>query len=335
MNNIQVSIIIPTYKRKDLLKKCLAALSKIKSNNFEVIVVNDCPQDDLGDVLDPALSAKTKIFSNKENLGPAASRNFGAAQAQGELLAFIDDDVIVAENWIDLGVISLAKADVLAMVGETILPKNQFPHPLGHFMINDRPGRYPSCNLWVRKSAFDKVGGFSLDFFDSQLGIFHHEDADLCFRLMDWGRIDFNQELLAEHPIHSYSWRNPLRSAKKVFFDALLFKRHPKKYGLLTKRCFLGFCLKKARTRIKILNFCFFILGLILLLTGDWLAAAVLLLLGILMLKLDVFRIIGWRNIFKIKIGEWPAIIAVQFLALIYFNFFLLLGMIRAMKFFL
>ena len=335
MNNIQVSVIIPTHKRKELLKNCLAALGRIKNDNFEVIVVNDYPPDDLGDVFEPALAARMRIFPNEKNLGPATARNFGAQQAKGEILAFIDDDVLVSENWVDVGVSSFSGAEVAAVIGKTVLPKNQFPHPLKHFMINDRAGRYPACNLWVKKSVFDRVGGFSADFFNPEFKIFHHEDADFCFRLMDWGRVDFNENLLAEHPVHSYSWRNPLNSAKKVFFDALLFKRHPKQYRLLTRRCFLGFCLKKARTRIKVLNFSLFVLSAILFLFGSWPAALALLIIGFLMIKADLIRIIGWKNIFKIKIGEWPRMVAAQFLALVYFNFFLVLGMIGARKFFL
>lgn len=335
MINIKVSVIIPTYKRKDLLKNCLAKLAEIKRDDFEIIIINDYLQDDLSGIVSDSLIGKVAVFNNQKNLGPAASRNFGAAQAKGEILAFIDDDVLVLKNWMDVGVAAFSENNKVAVIGKTILPANQFPHPFKHFMINDRPGRYPSCNLWVKKSAFEKVGGFSLDFFNNRWKIFHHEDADLCFRLMNLGAIAFNEELVVEHPTHSYSWCNPLKSAKKVFFDPLLFKRHPQKYDLLTKNCFKCLCFKRARTRLRIINFWFFVFGAALLLGHCWWLSGVLLLSGVALLKADIIRVVGWKNILKIKIWEWPIILAAQFLALIYFNVFLVLGMFKAKKFFL
>lgn len=335
MINPKVSIIIPTYQRKDLLKNCLVKLAEIKRNDFEVIIINDCSSADLSDVIGDSLIGKVSIFNNQKNLGPAASRNLGVARAQGEILAFIDDDISVSKNWIDIGVRAFSEnAYQVAVVGKTILPASQFPHPFKHFMINNHPGRYPSCNLWIKRAAFEKVGGFSLDFFDKRWKIFHHEDADLCFRLMKIGTVVFNEELIAEHPAHSYSWRNPLKAAKKVFFDPLLFRRHPQKYDLLTRRCFQRFCLKRARTRLRIIDFWLFVLAAVLLFYSFWWLAGVLVLLGITLLKADVVRKVGWNNVFRIKIWEWPAILAVQFLALIYFNVFLVLGMFRSKKFF-
>ncbi|HOX21423.1 MAG TPA: glycosyltransferase [Candidatus Paceibacterota bacterium] len=335
MIHTKVSIIIPTHKRKDLLKNCLAKLAEIERDDFEIIIVNDYLSDDLSDVIGGNLMGKASIFNNQKNLGPACSRNLGAVHAQGEILAFIDDDILVSKNWIDVGVRAFSENDNrVAVVGKTVLPTGQFPHPFRHFMINDHPGRYPSCNLWIKKAAFEKAGGFSSDFFDKRWKIFHHEDADLCFRLMKIGTVVFNEELIAEHPAHSYSWHNPLKAAKKVFFDPLLFKRHPQKYDLLTRRCFQRFCLKRARTRPRIIDFWLFVLAVVLLFYSFWWLAGALVLLGIILLKVDVVRKIGWNNIFRIKIWEWPAILAVQFLALIYFNVFLVLGMFRAKKFF-
>lgn len=336
MSNINVSVIIPTYRRKKLLENCLAAFVKISRDDFEIIIVNDDPQDNLQEVIPVDLEKKTTILNNIENCGPAFSRNFGAAKAKGELLAFIDDDVVVSENWIATGLRALAADEVVALVGKTILSAGQFPHPFWHFMINDKSGKYPSCNFWVKKRIFDKVGGFSSEFFDRRWNIFHHEDADLCFRLMAFGRIDFDPQLLVWHPRHSYSRRNPLKTAKKVFFDALLYEKHPKEYNILTTYCLGKLRFKRARTRFKIIDFFLFLIGLILLIFGQWWSGGSVLLVSLILIKLDLIRIIGLKNVFKKQIiMNWPAIFAMQFLALIYFNAFLVLGMFKAKKFFL
>ncbi|MDQ3650687.1 MAG: glycosyltransferase family 2 protein, partial [Acidobacteriota bacterium] len=96
-----ISIIIPTYARPRQLAACLAALSELDypRERFEVIVVNDGGEIFLSEMA-PFRQQINVTLITQPNAGPATARNTGAAQAEGEFLAFTDDDCAPARDWL-------------------------------------------------------------------------------------------------------------------------------------------------------------------------------------------------------------------------------------------
>ena|GEM_PF-207687 len=96
-----VSIIIPTYNRKDALRETLQSLAKqtYPSDHFEVIIVDDGSTDGTQEI-----TAETFPFAlryvQQSNQGDAAARNFGAQQSQAEILVFLDDDMLVESDYL-------------------------------------------------------------------------------------------------------------------------------------------------------------------------------------------------------------------------------------------
>jgi glycosyltransferase involved in cell wall biosynthesis len=87
------SIVIPTYKRPDLLLNCLSHLEKQKySKTFQVIVINDDVSIDLNNTIVRDYEFDIVVINNSVNLGPGGCRNIGAKKAVGEWLVFLDDD---------------------------------------------------------------------------------------------------------------------------------------------------------------------------------------------------------------------------------------------------
>lgn len=98
----EVSIIIPTYNRVELLEFTLLSLYKqnFPINKFEVIVVNDCSTDGTKNFLnDLNPPFDLVVINNKKNQGAAYSRNQGIKKAQGKLLIFLDE-MLVDRNFI-------------------------------------------------------------------------------------------------------------------------------------------------------------------------------------------------------------------------------------------
>ncbi len=92
MNSIDISIIIPTKDRDDVFKRTLATvLESTECISAEVIVINDSDRPIFG--FDDYLNLK--IYRNPKS-GAASARNFGAAQAKGKVLLFVDNDVLVS-----------------------------------------------------------------------------------------------------------------------------------------------------------------------------------------------------------------------------------------------
>lgn len=89
---MKFSIIIPTHNRIELLKKAVECAICQTYLNFEVIIVNDNPEDRFQiDTLFAGLE-KVKVIHHEVSKGGSAARNMGILSSSGELIAFLDDD---------------------------------------------------------------------------------------------------------------------------------------------------------------------------------------------------------------------------------------------------
>lgn len=99
---VGVSVIIPTYNRKESLEKCLDSLLRQSyREKYEVIVVDDGSNDSTSEVV-KKLQRKHKNlrYFYQENKGPAVARNLGIKKSKGRIIAFTDDDCVVDKNWL-------------------------------------------------------------------------------------------------------------------------------------------------------------------------------------------------------------------------------------------
>ncbi|CAN2048987.1 hypothetical protein GMMP1_660023 [Candidatus Magnetomoraceae bacterium gMMP-1] len=94
-NKYSVSVIIPTYNRSNLICDAVdSALSQKVSNNiqYEVIVVDDCSQDNTLEVLKYKYGNTIKLIQQPKNQGESATRNVGIKAAETEFVCFLDSD---------------------------------------------------------------------------------------------------------------------------------------------------------------------------------------------------------------------------------------------------
>lgn len=170
---MKISVIIPTWRDDKSLTNCLnSLLAQNFSSSFEIIL---------------ARKKKLNIKNNKisvvkigSRVNHAQARNIAAAKARGEILAFCDDDCILPVNWLQtaLKYFEKNKADLIG--GPVIAPKNTpFPYRLSGYLAGSRftvgfaAHKFTSfaekeardsdlilANNFIRKSVFDKVGGF-------------------------------------------------------------------------------------------------------------------------------------------------------------------------------
>ncbi len=89
---MKISIVIPVYNASSTLKECLDAIFTSSYKNFEVVVVSDKSTDNSVEI---AKQYKCKIIELDENRGPGFARNRGAQTAAGDILLFVDSDVII------------------------------------------------------------------------------------------------------------------------------------------------------------------------------------------------------------------------------------------------
>ena len=92
---IRVSVIVPVYNNPDQLSRCLLALRTATGADTELIVVDDASTDDVSST---AAHFGTRFLRLTRNAGPAAARNHGARYARGQILFFVDADVVVPND---------------------------------------------------------------------------------------------------------------------------------------------------------------------------------------------------------------------------------------------
>jgi len=182
------SIIVPSYRKPDNLARLLTSLTAqdYPPSKFEVIVVDDGNPVELSPTITPFQSHLSLTLLKQHNTGPASARNHGASMAQGNYLAFTDDDCQPQPEWLKALDEALGKSDRLVCGGKTIngLSKDIFSEAsqllTDYLYINYNPtitlgAFFPSNNLAVSKDGFRKVGGF-----DESLRF--GEDRDFCYR---------------------------------------------------------------------------------------------------------------------------------------------------------
>jgi len=100
----KASLIIPTKDKNSRLKLLMLSLNQQVNNDYEVIIVMDgCTQDTVDEFkvfLERELAFKPIVVIQPRNVGRAAARNIGIQRASGEIVIFIDDDRIPADNYI-------------------------------------------------------------------------------------------------------------------------------------------------------------------------------------------------------------------------------------------
>lgn len=96
---MKISVIVPAYNSEKTLGACLESIRRQLLQNDELIVVDDASSDQTTSV---AQNFTVKYIRNDSNQGPAISRNTGAEKASGDLFLFIDSDVVLKDDELEI-----------------------------------------------------------------------------------------------------------------------------------------------------------------------------------------------------------------------------------------
>src|SRR4051812_28715790 len=100
---MRFSVVVPTYRRSGLLDRCLLALNAQTFEDFEVLVADDAACVETQRQIEQfAIHARMPLryLPVTERHGPAAARNIGWRAAEGEIIAFTDDDCVPTSDWL-------------------------------------------------------------------------------------------------------------------------------------------------------------------------------------------------------------------------------------------
>lgn len=228
------SVVIPTYQRPEALEHCLQALfnQSLALDRFEVIVVDDALSD--------ATQAQVQALARTRNglprvrylrpapgaRGPAAARNAGWRAALAPIVAFTDDDALPWPHWLAEGLRALASLDIDAAAGRVVVPLPDRPTDGERNTAGLDGAEFVTANCFVRRAALRETGGF-----DERFTRPWREDSDLYFTLLErHARVVSAPAALVLHPPRRVEVGANLRAHRNLFFDALLYKKHPRLY---------------------------------------------------------------------------------------------------------
>jgi glycosyltransferase involved in cell wall biosynthesis len=223
----EVSVVLPTYRRPALLRRCLVALrhQTYPASLAEVIVVEDGGpgggQAVVREVTGEASPLVVRYLAVPHG-GPAAARNAGWRAARGRVIAFTDDDAEPEPGWLEAGMRAVdAGADVVT--GRTLVPVAGVPTDAELNVQALERGTFLTCNAFCRRVLLEAVGGF-----DPRFGVAYREDSDLEFALLETGaRLVREPRAVVCHPARPAPLFSSLGRQRNQQFDALLYKKHP------------------------------------------------------------------------------------------------------------
>jgi GT2 family glycosyltransferase len=211
---MELSVVIPTHNRPGTLRNTLAALGSqtLAADRFEILVVDDGSDQAVRDDVRALCEALRASLIEKPQGGLASARNRGAEGATGEILHFLDDDVIPAPDSLEQHLSShAAEPESVAVVGALPFPPHVkldaflwYIERSGHYDLYKHPDKYAggappmppmNGNSSIARELFFRVGEY-----DESFRQYGSEDLELGYRLARSGvRFVYNPRAVGYH----------------------------------------------------------------------------------------------------------------------------------------
>lgn len=189
-----ISVVIPTYNRLPILRKCLDALENqilnVEIHSFEIVIVDDGSTDGTVDWLRNNIETypHLRLFEQSHG-GPALGRNLGVEKSKGELIVFIDSDLVVDKFFLRNHIVSLFRSweklgNRKCFTYGSVINTSNFNNPSSEpFKLQDLSWAYfATGNVAIDKKLLEKSG-----LFDNSFRLYGWEDLELGERLRNMG----------------------------------------------------------------------------------------------------------------------------------------------------
>ncbi|MEO1001665.1 MAG: glycosyltransferase [Cyanobacteria bacterium J06638_7] len=189
-----LSVVIPTYNRLPILRKCLAALEAQRLeqpvSGFEVVLVDDGSSDDTVAWIEAQRQALPHLrLVRQEHGGPALGRNRGVNTARGEVVVFIDSDLVVRPDFLVQHARALAadwsrQGNRLSFTYGAVVNTANFDNPSSerHKLRDLSWAYFATGNVAIERQLLQRAG-----LFDTAFRLYGWEDLELGERLRRLG----------------------------------------------------------------------------------------------------------------------------------------------------
>lgn len=252
---MKVSVIVATLNRKHMLAECLRSLVAQTYRDFEIVVVDGGSTDGTGDVV-----KRFPVRFLRQIGSVPTGENYGITMSRGEILAFVDDDVIAAANWLERLVESFERTAIDGVGGRIIQPdlgehtssntklsaylrlrngvfsiacENRLDetgqalrsgYVTGNFDRKTKTGfdvhTFQGCNMAIRRTVFEAVGLFDENYTPTSFRF----ETDFCLRAFGAGfRLIYNADAVVYHRPHLAHTSRPQGAnlGRYLFYNAV------------------------------------------------------------------------------------------------------------------
>jgi len=206
-----VDIVIPCYNIGHIIEKCVnSVIAQEYKNVVKIYLINDGSTDNTPDVLESFISLNNiTVIHHKQNKGLSAARNTGIRAGKGEIICFLDGDMVVKQNWLKYHIEILSNKDIMGVVGDHRLPEGETANSLDKYLYNKRRGarqfgegtpiKFPYflfSNTSIKRIVFQMI-----KFFDEKISSYGGEDTELALRLWEVypESLRFSSKAVSEH----------------------------------------------------------------------------------------------------------------------------------------
>ena len=241
-----ISVVIPTYNRRPILEKCLAALesqtglyisdlSFFETIDYEVIVVDDGSTDGTPNWLRSQSASFPHItLIEQKHSGPAEGRNRGVTYARGDVILFIDSDLIVKDNFLLCHARALRsswsrRGNRFTFTYGAVINTTNFENPTSepHKLFDLSWAYFATGNVAIDRKVLEQSG-----MFDTSFHLYGWEDIELGERLRQMG-----VDMVRCPKASGYHWHPALRLEQipdlirlehdRAKMGLVFYKKHP------------------------------------------------------------------------------------------------------------
>ncbi len=192
----KVSIIIPAFNEEKYLPVCLDSISKLDwpKQDLEVIVIDNGSRDQTCKI------AETwgAILLKDSTKNVSGLRNLGAQKATGDILAFVDADCVVAEDWLKQSEKYFSNSEILVWGGPPVPPESSSWVQKAWFLMvataetSKEVDWIGTVDFFVKRIWFERIGGFNEQLLTC-------EDVDFCYQILKFGKIVSDNNIRVIH----------------------------------------------------------------------------------------------------------------------------------------
>lgn len=203
INDPQISIFIPTYKRPGTIKETISsALNQVGVEQYEIVIVNNDPEGETSEtrkVVESYNDTRLYYYVNQENIGPAGNWNRGLELCRGHYVAMIHDDDLLSPWFTSSMLKAIVETNNPLIIGvksinftSKAMPRFNKPKKLEYNAVSKKSfffGRYLTiAGMTVNREAAISLGGYSDEFINADT-IFIYQ------ALLDGNVVNVNNEL--------------------------------------------------------------------------------------------------------------------------------------------